>query len=63
MIIHLYFQDGKLVAKPMANHFSLDFIHSVFLTKRVDYPKANLTKRVTDLMDRFNQIEYSIKDR
>jgi hypothetical protein len=45
----------------MRNHNTLDFIHSIFLTKKVDFRNVKIPKPVKDMSLKFYQMEKKLK--
>ena len=45
----------------MRNHNTLDFIHTMFLTKKVDFGDVKISKPVMDMSLKFYQMEKRLK--
>ena len=50
------------VEQPMRNSTSLEFLHSVILTKRVNFINVNVASQVTRIRNRYNDLDQAKKD-
>ena len=57
------FQKGKTTRKAMPNSKSLEFVHSVILTKRVDFTAVNIPPAVMKVIHRYIILERASSDK